>query len=376
MLHNGGMDIETDAGLEGFEGFDGEYGYCTLPQASELMHVGYLTLTEWVHVGKVRAKRFGRTWLLPLGPDGLPQLVDNSPFPFVAEPPVGYLPLPEAAKARGISRQRLYRFVQEGRVPGCVRSKGTGHGLVIWVPPGGIQPPKVASGPALSPEDTLTAHEAAKAAGLKPQYFYTLLNAGRVEGAQRYGRGWLVPKNFKIVPAPSRGSRQGAKAPEGWIGVPEAVKQYGVSRQTLIRAANGGRIASKRVGGRWVFPPPGLDGALKPVRPEEPWLAAEEAAEERGVSVKWLREQARRGDIEARKIGHNWYFPSMAQAKPAQRHNTGLAPRGWVDSDTAAKQRGLSKQQLAIKARMGLIEAQKLGGRWFYPPIDKLEDGE
>ena len=355
-------------------GFDGEYGYCTLPEGAKILGMSYLTLREWVVAGKVKAKRFGRNWLLPLDPDGYPQIIDGGEFPFVPIPPVGYLPLPEAAEARGMSRQRLYQFVKQGRLPGCVRSKGTALGLVIWVPPGPILPPKPDENPVLSSSDTVTIAEAAKIAGITHSQMYTLLHRGQVKGAQHYGKSWVIPRNFEIT---------GQKAsiediPKDWVDLKTAAAQYGVSQQNLLSATRLGGIEALRTKQGWFFAPyhgPPLD--LYTLRYERAgWLAAEDAAKERGVTAEWLREQARRGDIEAKKIGPNWYFPPIARAKPSRRHNTGTAPRGWVDSETAAQQRGKTRQQLQIEARMGLIEAQKLGGRWYYPPIDKPQDGD
>lgn len=374
LQHNGFMDSQ-DLGRPGVDiGFDGEYGYCTLPDGAKILGMSYLTLREWVLAGKVKAKRFGRNWLLPLDPNGYPQVIDGGEFPFVPVPPVGYLPLPEAAEARGMSRQRLYQFVKQGRLPGCVRSKGTALGLVIWVPPGPILPPQPTDNPVLTTGDTVTLSEAAKIAGLSRKHMYELLYAGRVKGAQHFGRSWVIPRDFEIL----TDQKESKKIPEDWVDMDTAAEQYGVSRRTLGEAARSGLVEARRVGQRWYFAPySGPKTNLLGIRRQHGrWLTAEEAAEERGVTDEWLREQARRGDIEAKKIGMNWYFPPIAQAKPAQRHGTGTAPRGWVDSETAAEQRGMTRQQLQIEARMGLLEAQKLGGRWYFPPIDKPEIGE
>lgn len=398
LLHNGAMNSQVpdtrdknnigpddrgpdDRGLDD-GGFDGEYGYCTMPEGAEKLSISYLTMREWIVAGKVKARRFGRNWLLPLDPDGYPQVIDEGTIPFVPVPPEGYLPLPEAAEARGITRQRLYQLVQQGRIPGCVRSRGTRRGVVIWVPPGPVLPPKNPDNPARSVGDTVTISEAAKMAGLSRQHFFNLLSSGQVKGAEHYGRSWVIPRDFKITDA------AGESIPEDWVDIETASQQYGFSVHGLARAAREGLVPAKKSRKHWYFAPyygektsySGLRYERKHAKPER-WLTTEEAAEERSVTTEWLREQARRGDIPAKKVGLSWYFPSIEKVGPAQRHDAKLAPRGWVDANTAAKQRGTTRQQLAVEARMGLIEARKLGGRWYYPPvtpasIDSPEDEE
>lgn len=58
--------------------------------------------------------------------------------------------------------------------------------------------------------------EAAKALGVSPQRIHELLRAGRIVGAQRVGRYWVIPAPVKVL-APQRGRRQNnaASAPKG-----------------------------------------------------------------------------------------------------------------------------------------------------------------
>jgi excisionase family DNA binding protein len=47
------------------------------------------------------------------------------------------------------------------------------------------------------PSKFITAAEAAKMAGVTSRYIRTLCNEGRIRGAERLGRAWIVPKSFK-----------------------------------------------------------------------------------------------------------------------------------------------------------------------------------
>jgi hypothetical protein len=52
------------------------------------------------------------------------------------------------------------------------------------------------------PSKYITAAEAGELAGVTSRYIKMLCAQGRIKGAERMGRVWIVPKTFKWTPLP------------------------------------------------------------------------------------------------------------------------------------------------------------------------------
>lgn len=50
--------------------------------------------------------------------------------------------------------------------------------------------------------DYLTIAQAAKLKKLKPSWVRKMAQDGRIAGATRFGKSWMIPKDFEITPVP------------------------------------------------------------------------------------------------------------------------------------------------------------------------------
>ena len=117
-----------------------------------------------------------------------------------------------------------------------------------------------------------------------------------------------------------------------------AARDLGISEQRVRKLARAGRIrGAVQHGGRWLIPTP---VEVTPARhapvPDSSVVTADEAARERGVSGRRLRQLARDGRVRgAVKQGWYWRIPSPVELVPARRGPVGIAGRASSSSGTA-----------------------------------------
>ena len=61
----------------------------------------------------------------------------------------------------------------------------------------------------------LTSTQAGLALGISSSRIRQLCLAGRIQGALRHGRDWLIPEDFKVIAVPMGRPRKGEPAPKG-----------------------------------------------------------------------------------------------------------------------------------------------------------------
>lgn len=105
------------------------------------------------------------------------------------------------------------------------------------------------------PIPTINARQAAEELGISHQRVCQLLNMGRIQGARKKGRGWLIPPDPKVIPSVNTGRKQ---PPPGYVQVTQAAIELKVSTGMVRQYIGQGRIPGAVKLGRhkWIMPTP------------------------------------------------------------------------------------------------------------------------
>ena len=99
----------------------------------------------------------------------------------------------------------------------------------------------------------VTVAEAADEVGLTESYIRRLCREGRVRGAERFGKSWMIPTPVTVYSVIE--SQTGGRA--GLIGATEAAAVLGITRQRVIQLCRAGGIkGARKVGRHWAIPTP------------------------------------------------------------------------------------------------------------------------
>jgi excisionase family DNA binding protein len=95
-----------------------------------------------------------------------------------------------------------------------------------------------------SPEEPLyTAEEAARELGVSSQTIHAWVRAGLIRGQQPMpGAPWRI-----VLDGETRLKLAGGNAPDGWVGLEEAARRLGVSKQSVITWVKAGKLKAVRV---------------------------------------------------------------------------------------------------------------------------------
>lgn len=210
-----------------------------------------------------------------------------------------YTTIQKTADRWGISKARVHQLCQDGRIPGAVYENK--H----WRVPVDAKKP-VGTGP----EGTVSASKKAKEWGVPVAAVTRLCGLGLIPGAVHIGRLWHIPEDA-VYPL------------EGYLPVLEIAEKWGMNRVPVSKLCKEGRIPdAKRVGRDWYIPVDAKKPTSKLKERKQGYISPTKAAEEWGVSRKFVCKACREGRIpDAEFIDDKWHIPEDAECPLERRAN-------------------------------------------------------
>ena len=149
-----------------------------------------------------------------------------------------YISLHEAAIELGLSTGRTVKLCQRGLIQGAWKED-----YYTWVIPS-----PVVRLDRLWPDGCVTTGQASKELGVRRQRVWELCTLGLIQGARLVAERWAIPSPVVRLDRPS---------PDSCVGLEEAAKELGVTRQRVWELCHLSRIQGAHlILERWAIPSP------------------------------------------------------------------------------------------------------------------------
>ena len=208
-----------------------------------------------------------------------------------------YTTIQKTADRWGISKARVHKLCQEGRIPGAVFENKHWRVPVDAIKPDG-----------LGPTGTLSASKKAKEWGVSLEIVIRLCELGHIPDAVHIGRFWYIPGDA-VYPL------------EGYLPLPMQAEKWGIPRQFMWKLCTGGRVpGAKRIGRDWYVPTDAKRPANELMGRKPGYTSPTKIAEKWGVSRTFVCTAAKEGRIPgAELIDGKWHIPENAE-KPTRQY--------------------------------------------------------
>ena len=256
----------------------------------------------------------------------------------------------------------------------------------------------------LQAQGWLTTNDLVKRLVITRQRIHKLLQSGRIVGATMVGkRFWMCPPNTTIANVAPRDEWLDAAPPDGWMTVGDVVIRLGISYANVCLLLRKGHLKGTRLKGgtrgrRWIVDPASLESfqhastkakqkqvqarQAKEVVAEEAnerrtrrqrlkdegWETSKEIAERLGVPygrmLGWIQDKRFPNAVQ---VGNRWMFPagSVPVELKSSRQQIELDP-GCLTTQEAAKRLGLTNGSVLRYVAVGRLKATFDGWRWIY----------